>query len=200
MLNSAPLHEDLLRILTERRLRNCTAGSIAIGTSEHHTSGIILYKRPIIIDKWLFVTWVLQLLVTAKVAPSWPILTLVTEAKSSFEMSVLRRPTRRKIPDDGILHSHRHENLYSLGPVWFFYDAVIKNISARHSRKIADSAERNVWKCFPAIFIGLTNYQNLITELRGITLMIIFTIVTDHTYIFIIYLSSLCLFICHLEN
>jgi hypothetical protein len=57
---------------------------------------------------------VFQLLVTANVVPNLlNFSNLMVEAIRSFETSVLTRSTWRNIPEDGILHNHRRENLIS---------------------------------------------------------------------------------------
>jgi hypothetical protein len=62
-----------------------------------------------------------RLLVTTNGVPSSPILiTLMVEALSSSVTLFLKRVTQRCIQEDGILYSHRHENLKSY-IVEFFY-------------------------------------------------------------------------------
>jgi hypothetical protein len=58
------------------------------------------------------ITSVIQLLGTVNVVPSSPILViLIMEAICSFENSAATTATRCNIPEDGILRSHRTENL-----------------------------------------------------------------------------------------
>jgi hypothetical protein len=52
-------------------------------------------------------------LVTANVPASLSLLTVLMKAIRSSKQSVLTRATRRQIPEDGILHSRRPENLIS---------------------------------------------------------------------------------------
>jgi hypothetical protein len=61
----------------------------------------------------MFLRSVLQLLLTANIPSSLILFTVMMEAIYSFESSILTRSTRLHIPEDGILHSHRCENLKS---------------------------------------------------------------------------------------
>jgi hypothetical protein len=76
-----------------------------------------------------------RLLVTASVVPSSPILvTPMKEGLSSSETSVFTRATRRNAPEDGILHSHRREDLKSYMMVYVLPTVHCSSAIDNHNR------------------------------------------------------------------
>jgi hypothetical protein len=97
-------------VLTRATRRNIPGDTIL---HSHRRENLKSYIAVTINQNTLRRKSVLQLLVTANVVPSWPILvTLMVESTHFSETSAVPRATRRSIPEDTILHSHRRVKIF----------------------------------------------------------------------------------------
>jgi hypothetical protein len=115
MMQAIPSSET--SVLTRVRRRNIPENGILHSYRRENLKSYIVVLHGEATNRHIHIVFlrsVLRLPDTANVVPSSPILaTLMIEAIHSYETSVLTRSTRRKIPEDSILHSHRSEDLKS---------------------------------------------------------------------------------------